>query len=442
MADGGMPGVRIPAKLQPLVTLRRRYKVLHGGRGSGKSHTVAQVLVALAAKVRIRVLCVREVQKSIRDSVHHLLSRYIEALGLSELYDVQRTTIVCRATGSEFMFAGMQDHTADTIKSFEDCDICWVEEARTLSRRSLEILTPTIRNPGSEIWFTLNPELPDDAVYVEFIACEPRDDTWCVQVNWRDNPWFPDELRSDMERQRRVNHDLYLHIWEGALRSAAGLMFKRAWAQWYDAAPPREALNVYLASDFATTPDGGDWTEHGVFGIDSDGTTYVLDWWYGQVDTGTGIDEALNLCSRWKPRMWFDEAGVIRRALDPAIGKRMAERGIWVLRESTSTAGRKDERAAGFAARMQHGNVRLPRGPDWAVRLLNQLCAFTGEEGRQDDAVDVCAVFSRGLDEVDAAWKPPQKAKREAPKPFTEAWLDAADWQDAQERKRRAEYYR
>ncbi len=344
-----------------------------------------------------RWLCCRETQKSIKESSHRLLADQIQTLNLGYYYDVQRDAIKGQpgtsAANSEFAFAGLKEHTADSIKSYEGFDGAWIEEAHSVSERSATVLVPTIRKPGSELWWTYNPD--QDADYVHQLAGLDDPDTLVIDINWRDNPWFPEELNKERLKLQRINVDLYSHVWEGACRSLAGLMFKRDWFQFYDVLPSR--LNLYIASDYAVTPDGGDWTEHGVWGLSSQGDLYAVDWWYGQTDPAEWIDAWIALVSLHRPLAAFEEKGVILRAVDSAITKRMRETQTFVNRVPLASAGSKAERALGFAARASAGTVYLPRLP-WAVRLLNLLCAFNGEEGRQDDGVDVCSLIGRGLD--------------------------------------------
>lgn len=191
----------------------KRYKVFHGGRGSAKSWSVAAALVTIASVSQVRVLCAREFQNSIADSVHRLLSDQIGLLGLTHLFEITLTSIKCLRTGSEFMFKGLR-HNVNEIKSTEGVDICWVEEAQRVSDGSWQTLIPTIRKPGSEIWITFNPEDERDPTYVRFIANSPPD-SLVKQVNYIDNPYFPDVLRAEMEYMKRVDYDAYLHVWEG-----------------------------------------------------------------------------------------------------------------------------------------------------------------------------------------------------------------------------------
>ncbi|MBK0115630.1 MULTISPECIES: PBSX family phage terminase large subunit [unclassified Delftia] len=203
-----------------------RYKVMHGGRGGGKSWSVAGVLLTMAAERPMRVLCAREIQKSIKQSVHQLLKDQIERLHLGAFFEVLETEIR-GLNGSLFLFAGLQSHTVDSIKSFEGCDVVWVEEAHSVSKKSWDVLIPTIRKEGSEIWLTLNPEMETDETYWRFIA-HPSPDTWCVQINWRDNPWFPRVLEEERQKAKRsMARDDYEQIWEGkARRVAAGAIYR------------------------------------------------------------------------------------------------------------------------------------------------------------------------------------------------------------------------
>jgi len=346
-----------------------------------------------------RWLCCRETQKSIKESSLRLLADQIQSLNLGYYYDVQQQAIKGQpgtsASESEFAFAGLKEHTADSIKSYEGFDGAWIEEAHSVSERSATVLIPTIREPGSELWWSYNPEQEED--YVHQLAAMDDPDTLVITINWRDNPWFPLELEKERQKLQRINSDLYQHVWEGQCRSAAGLMFKRDWFQFYDVLPSR--LNLYLASDYAVTPDGGDYTEHGVWGLASTGDLYAVDWWYGQTDPAEWIDAWIGLVGQHKPLAAFEEKGVILRAVESSITKRMREMQTFVRRVALASAGSKAERALGFAARASAGTVYLPRLP-WAVRLLNQLCAFNGEDGRQDDGVDVCSLIGRGLDSM------------------------------------------
>jgi phage terminase large subunit len=216
-----MPDIQLdlPEKLQFLFE-PYRYKVAHGGRGSGKSWGFADGLLLYAAHGEPeRILCTREVQKSIKESVHHLLSDQIQRLGLGMQFEVLDTVIRSRS-GSEIIFAGLAGHTVESIKSYEGVDKVWVEEAQTVSKKSWDILTPTIRKPGSEIWVTFNPVLDTDETWKRFVINTPPN-SHVVQINYADNPWFPDVLETErlhcLQTQSKEDYD---NIWEGVCRSA------------------------------------------------------------------------------------------------------------------------------------------------------------------------------------------------------------------------------
>lgn len=192
-----------------------RYKILYGGRGAAKSWGVARALLVRGASNPLRVLCAREFQSSIRDSVHKLLSDQILALGLDQFYRIEQSSIF-GPNGTEFSFEGIR-HNTNKIKSYEGVDIAWVEEAQTTSKSSWETLIPTIRKEGSEIWVTFNPELDTDETYKRFVL-KPPPGAIVKKLNWSDNPWFPEVLRAEKDLLKARDEDAYLNIWEGHCR--------------------------------------------------------------------------------------------------------------------------------------------------------------------------------------------------------------------------------
>ena len=182
-----------PAKLRCLFDPPfARYRVLYGGRGSGKSWGIARALLIKAAQRPLRVLCAREVQRTIADSVHRLLADQIASLGLQDWYSVTDTEIRGK-NGSLFIFAGLRHQDIGKVKSLEGVDICWVEEGQVVSEKSWGVLVPTIRKERSEIWCSFNPELDSDPTYVRFVVKPPHDSV-VEKVNWSDNRFFPDVL--------------------------------------------------------------------------------------------------------------------------------------------------------------------------------------------------------------------------------------------------------
>jgi len=191
-----------------------RYKGAHGGRGSGKSHYFAEMLIERCIMQKTEAVCVREVQKSLNQSVKKLLEIKIEKLGVGDLFEIQRDRIIT-PFGGLIIFQGMQNHTADSIKSLEGFDIAWIEEAQSMSQRSLDLLRPTIRKEGSEIWATWNPFNNTDPIDQLLCGDNPPPGAVVVEVNFKDNPWFPDVLRAEMEYDKRRDPDKYVHVWLG-----------------------------------------------------------------------------------------------------------------------------------------------------------------------------------------------------------------------------------
>lgn len=194
-----------------------RFKVAYGGRASGKSWNVARMILLRVAQRPMRVLCARELQVSIKDSVHRLLSDQIDAMGLADVFSVGESFIRSHA-GGEFIFKGLRHHAAE-IKSMEAVGLCWVEEAQGVSEDSWRLLTPTIRARESEIWVTFNPDLETDPTYKRFVS-EPQPGTLSTRVNWSDNEWFPGELETERAWMERSDPDAYAHVWGGQCRTA------------------------------------------------------------------------------------------------------------------------------------------------------------------------------------------------------------------------------
>lgn len=212
-----------PEKLQFLFE-PHRYKILYGGRGGAKSWGIARAFLIIGAERPIRVLCTRETQRSISDSVHKLLSDQIENLGFAHIYTVQNATI--RGTnGTEFIFAGIRQNVKN-LKSYEGCDYCWVEEAQTVSKSNWEVLIPTFRKENSEIWVSFNPELESDDTYKRFVL-KPPPNAYVCKVGWRDNPWFGSVLKAEMEHLQDSDPDAYEHIYEGTCKQVVeGAIFR------------------------------------------------------------------------------------------------------------------------------------------------------------------------------------------------------------------------
>lgn len=217
--------VQFPEKLEPLFR-PSRYKVLWGGRGGAKSWGVARALLIEGARRPLRILCAREIQRTIADSVHRLIADQIKALGLEGNYRILETEIR-GVNGTQFLFAGLRQQDIGKIKSLEGVDVVWAEEAQTITKKSWDVLIPTIRKPGSEIWVTFNPELDTDDTYVRFVV-NPPPDTTLIPVGWQDNPWFPEVLEKERQHLLKTDPDAYENVWEGKCRSSVeGAIYSR-----------------------------------------------------------------------------------------------------------------------------------------------------------------------------------------------------------------------
>lgn len=194
-----------------------RYKVLYGGRGSGRSWGCARALLIQGLNSPHRILCAREFQSSILESVHALLSQQITMLGFQDYYEIQQTSITGK-NGTEFIFAGLR-HNVQKIKSMEGITRVWIEEAQTVSKFSWDTLIPTVRKDDSEIWMSFNPELDTDETYKRFVANPPAN-AIVVKMNWNDNPWFPEVLKQEKDDLKLRDPDAYLNVWEGHCKQA------------------------------------------------------------------------------------------------------------------------------------------------------------------------------------------------------------------------------
>lgn len=205
-----------------------RNKGIHGGRGSGKSHAVAEYIVERCLMEKTDVVCIREIQRTLAQSVKRLLELKIENLGVGHLFDILQSEIRGK-NGSLIIFAGMQQHNSDSIKSLEGFDIAWVEEAQSLSQKSLDLLRPTIRKEMSELLFTWNPNLKTDPIDAFMRAEKPPPNSVVIEVNHFDNPWFPEVLKTEMEYDKARDYDKYLHVWMGGYQQNSEARVFKNW---------------------------------------------------------------------------------------------------------------------------------------------------------------------------------------------------------------------
>lgn len=223
-----------------------RYKAAYGGRGSGKSHFFAEYIIENHIYDRNEsTVCVREVQKSLDQSVKRLLESKIESLNAGIYFEVLDSKIKSKGGDGLITFQGMQNHTADTIKSLEGYQRAWVEEAQTLTQYSLDLLRPTIRKQNSELLFSWNPRYKTDAVDM-FFRKNPPDNARIVRVNWYDNPWFPDVLRKEMLDDFDRDADKAEHVWNGAYGAAQGAIL----AKWVGRAERDKRIHNEVEYDY------------------------------------------------------------------------------------------------------------------------------------------------------------------------------------------------
>lgn len=243
--------IKTPRWSVPLLA-PKRYKGAKGGRSSGKSHFVAELLVEEHVRDKdLQSVCIREIQRSLKFSAKKLVEDKIRALGVSHLFEITLTEIRRIGGTGIIIFQGMQDHTADSIKSLEGFNRAWVEEAQSLSARSMELLIPTIRRDDSEIWFTWNPDQPSDAVEQLF---EDNEDSVVVHVNYTDNPWCPEVMKKQAEWQRKHDYEKYVHIWLGGYNTKSeAQIFKNCRVDEFEPRPDWDG--PYQGLDFGFSQD-------------------------------------------------------------------------------------------------------------------------------------------------------------------------------------------
>ena len=231
-----------------------RYKGAWGGRGSGKSHMFAEMMLEEHIMNQSQSsVCVREIQKSLNQSVKRLLEMKIQEMNAGAYFEIQDAVIKSKKADGRIIFQGMQNHTADSIKSLEGYDRAWVEEAQSLSQTSLDLLRPTIRKPGSELWFTWNPRQASDPVDLLLRGPTPPKDANVIKVNYADNPWFPSVLKDEMEYDKRRDPDKYQHVWRGEyLQNSESRVFRNWRIEDFDA--PADAIHR-LGADWGFSVD-------------------------------------------------------------------------------------------------------------------------------------------------------------------------------------------
>ncbi|WP_425070656.1 PBSX family phage terminase large subunit [Sagittula sp. S175] len=290
-----------------------RYKGAWGGRGSGKSHEMAgDVVEAMIVNPDCSVVCIREIQKSLALSAKKLIEAKIEAFGVSHLFEVLRGEIRRIGGTGLCIFQGMQDHTADSVKSLEGFDIAWVEEAQSLSQRSLDLLRPTIRKEGSQIWFSWNPRRRGDPVEKLLRGATPRDDAIVVRANYTDNPFLPDTLRKEAESDKALNPDGFGHTWLGEYENVSSkVVIPSAWVRSAIGLAERLGLDIdgktFAALDVAGAEEGGD---ENAFAVRKGIQILSVETWNG-LDTAITTQKAARIAATvGAAETYYDSVGV------------------------------------------------------------------------------------------------------------------------------------
>lgn len=244
--------IEFPEKTKFLFEDGWRYYVLYGGRGSAKSWSMVRAIILMAIGAKHRILCVREIQGSIRESVHKLICDQIEEMGLNHFFRITNNSIESK-NGSEFIFTGIKSDPAK-VKSTEGVTICFIEEAHNISEKSWQILLPTIRTPGSKFFICFNTNFETDPTYKRFVI-DPPSTAKVVKIDYPDNPWFPKELLIEAEEQLKNDPELYEHIWMGGIKTISdALIFNRKFK--VDKVEPKaDWSGPYFGSDFGFASD-------------------------------------------------------------------------------------------------------------------------------------------------------------------------------------------
>lgn len=391
--------IKIPKKAEFLFKEKSRYKVLYGGRGSGKSVNIGLSLLLLSMVKKIRILCARQIQASIKDSVHKLLSDLIFSYKLENYFIINQDSIR-GINGSEFIFKGLKNNVSE-IKSTQGINYCWCEEAEAITDESWDILIPTIREKDSEIWVSFNPNMKTDATYQRFVVNKP-DDCISIEMNYDDNPFFPEVLRLEMEACKQLNYPKYEHIWLGIPNSEAGNLIKMDYFERYTQAP-EQYDSMFIVCDTAfsekKSADNSVFMLCGVLG----NKKYILDLYCRKV---TFVDLQRDLKSFYSKGV--DNYGrlnniasiyIENKGSGISLIQQLRAEGLPIM-ELTPTVHNavlqkdivadKYTRFLEVEADLCSHYVYIPESASWLPEFERECEAFTG--GKQDEHDDACFV--------------------------------------------------
>lgn len=395
-----------------------RYKALYGGRGSAKSHFFAEAMVANAyANAGFRAVCVREVQKSLKESAKRLIEDKIATFGLQAHFRLLEREIRTPGGGT-IIFEGMQDHTAESIKSLEGFNVAWVEEAQTLSDRSLEMLRPTIRAPGSELWFSWNPRSAKDPVDAFFRGVNPPVNAIIRHINYDQNRFFPAELEAERQEDRAHRPDRYAHIWLGEYEpQAVGAIWTREMLHECRRATAPTIGRTLVAVDPAVSDEAGS-DEHGIIvvGLGDDRRGYVLD----DLTLGGGPEKWARAAIAAYDRYDADAIVIERnQGGDMCRFVLRSQRPNIPIIEVTATRG-KHVRAEPIAALYAQGRVsHVGTFPD----LEEQMCLVTNAGYQGDGSPDRVDALVWGMTELFPAMTVAKKQKAARPPAIAGGWM-------------------
>lgn len=402
MPEKGTIRAKLPAKLA-ILREPSRYKVLYGGRGGAKSWGCAIDLLIRGMEKPLRILCVREIQASISDSVHKLLADRVRDFNLEHFYEVQRSAIR-GANGTEFIFLGIQRNPGK-VKSTEGIDICWVEEADNISDESLDLLIPTIRKEESEIWFTFNPQFDDDPVYRRFVL-NPPDDALLCKMGWEDNPWFSDTLRAEMLYDQKTSPSKHRHIWLGECKDARdGEVYKIDQFARYTKVP-KNIHTIVHSWDTAYKPEQHNDPSCCTVWHCSDNAAHLVDNYTKQMSYPELREVAFKMADRDNPNVILIEDKASGQSLIQEF-KKYTRHNVLAIKPLHD----KETRARTSAYAVEAEKIFLPREANWLAAYERELALFPSDK-HHDDQVDSTSQFINW-------WQ-----KTESPKAFDEMLKD------------------
>lgn len=391
-----------------------RYKGAKGGRGSGKSNFFAELcLFHMMKNPDTRIVCIREIQKSLKFSAKKLVEDKIEDYGLGEYFDITLSEIRRKGSRGVMIFQGMQDHTADSIKSLEGFNIAWVEEAQSISERSMELLLPTIRAEGSEIWFSWNPQ--NDTDPIEKFFAKQGDDKLLVHINYTDNPFLPQTLKDEAERHKREMPDSYNHVWLGEFIKQ-GAVFR---SEMFRIAAVPDDIHVYAAVDIAMSLDAdADRSAIAVIGVDTANNIYLLDIQAGRWSSHELKERILDVCMAYPLTLLGIEKTTASWHFVESFREIMRVRNVFVPFEELKPSGRAKQLRieAYILSAIQQNRLYLSRNFD---ELIQEAVNFPN--GKHDDLLDALSYS------IEMAFSRPREGKAESISEYyydiTEGWL-------------------